>query len=956
MKNTLKKRLISLFLTLSVLSVSSLFAFAQDDLVIDSSDNAILNDLTTDEEDDYTLRYVEDEVIIMLADTPETENLQLYSVYSDDYQTLNLEATEKANASRSAYALNSAAETVTVAGSTNAIEDILDLGIEITEMKMLNPQSEEERVNTVSVSRSAADSNTNEKVYTVNEENNNIFSLKFEDSSVGEVIATLNDNPMIEVAEPNYIYELQAIQYDPEQYALEHIEALDAWTSSSGANVAVGIIDTGIEGTHPALENNLWENPYYTEGLGCSVCSRSDDIYGYNFTGIGSETGLSCGGIPTDINGHGTHVSGIVAANSGVGTDPCGVAHNAKLVWLGCSSGGNGISNDAVIEAVNYADMHNIPIVNASYSSLSYSAILEQTISNYFGLFVAAAGNVGQEIYFDYPACYNCPNIITVAASNEQYQLTDYSNYGSYYVDVVAPGHQILSSYLDGTYAKLDGTSMAAPHVAGIAALIKSLRTTYSTQEIKAAICGTIQESGADYPVKYGDGLVSAADAVLVYPGRLKSVTFNYNYSGAPTPFVDYVINGKRIYAPNSDPVREGYIFTGWSTSATSYEKYNFLTPVSADITLYAHWNTVIPGSYAEEFPDSGFRGRVLFALNQKDSVQRNNNDIVSSADFELMTTIDTLHVGGVNAKNLSGIENFTGLTHLYCNYNNLSSLDLRGLTSLQYLNCSNNALISLKIDGLASLETLSCSNNLLTILDVSGLNSLTSLTVYGNDLNSISDILCLNDNNGDLSITYNSQHKWYASPYIDVSNVTENFKAIQYVYENGLMTGTTSTTFSPNQVLSRGRLAFILYNMAGNPSVAGLSNPFTDVSSSSYYYDAVKWAYNNGNTSIMSGTSATIFNPSGELNRKMVAVIFDKYAQRNNVTLANIRNYCTFADEDDISSWAKDSVQKLYKACLMNVETEASDGSLYFMPDEAFTREDTAVLIRLFEVCRLYL
>ena len=592
MKNTLKKRIISVLLTLSVLSGSSLFAFAQDEIAsVDEilSANDLLMD-SLDDEDDYVPRYVEDEVIVMLADTPETENLQLYSVYSDDYQTLNQEATEKAASSRSAYALTSATETVTVAGSTNAIEDILDLGIEITEMKMLNPQSEEERVETVSVSRSATATNTNEKVYTVNEENNNVFSLKFEDSSVGEVIAMLNDNPMIEVAEPNYIYELldsQNTRMHTEQYALEKINVMGAWGLTGGSrNVTVGIIDSGIDGTHPSLIDNLWINPYYTEGEGCSVCSRTDDIHGYSFTGAGSVNELPCGGIPFDAKEHGTHVAGIIGAYPGNSTDAvCGVSPYVSLVWLGCLNITKEYVNEsAVIEAINYADLHNIDILNCSYNGNWYSRILENIILNYDGLLIAAAGNDNNDndISPRYPASYECPNIIAVASSTESNLKAGTSNYGVNSVDVIAPGDLIYNTLPGGTYGNKSGTSMAAPHVAGIAALYKALRPNCNSQQIKAAICNTVQDLNTTYNIIYDGGIVDANAAVRTHPGLLRSITFSNNYSTYRPSFVDYVVSGNKVRIPEIDPEREDYIFTGWYTSSVGGQLFDFNNPICA--------------------------------------------------------------------------------------------------------------------------------------------------------------------------------------------------------------------------------------------------------------------------------------------------------------------------------------------------------------------------------------
>ena len=163
-------------------------------------------------------------------------------------------------------------------------------------------------------------------------------------------------------------------------------------------------------------------------------------------------------------------------------------------------------------------------------------------------------------------------------------------------------------------------------------------------------------------------------------------------------------------------------------------------------------------------------------------------------------------------------------------------------------------------------------------------------------------------------------------------------------------MGGTSATTFSPTSTITRAQLVTVLYRMAGEPDVSSLSIPFTDVSSSASYYNAVKWAYNNGSSIIMGGTSATKFSPSGTVTREMAAVVIDRYATRIGYTLEAIRDYEAFTDADDISNWAGSSIEKLYEAGVIN------GASGYYYPTDTIERGDLAVIIRKFEVIRLYL
>lgn len=164
-------------------------------------------------------------------------------------------------------------------------------------------------------------------------------------------------------------------------------------------------------------------------------------------------------------------------------------------------------------------------------------------------------------------------------------------------------------------------------------------------------------------------------------------------------------------------------------------------------------------------------------------------------------------------------------------------------------------------------------------------------------------------------------------------------------------MKGTFPTRFEPTYTLSRGQLATIIYRMAGSPSVSGLSNPFTDVSSSSSYLNAIKWAYNNGNQTIMGGTSSTIFEPDTTVTREMAAVVLDRYATRKNITLKKIRTYSAFEDDGQSASWARASIIKLYEAGII----DGANGN-YFYPTDNIERGDAAIIFRKFDVIRLYL
>lgn len=407
-------------------------------------------------------------------------------------------------------------------------------GISCSEVRLLNP--------------SKTTSLQNDEVYStddITDTQNNTFLLTLEETGTNAVenaLDILNNNPAVEIAEPDYYQECEVTPNDPEfylQYALQKIDAPTAWEHARGKeNVVVGIIDTGIEGTHPDLYDNLWVNPEPNE------YGFINDIHGYNFY-------TKTGGTPTDGNGHGTHVSGIIGATGNNEQGVSGINWNVSLAWLGVGQGSSGgLSTSAIIEALNYANLHDIMITNNSWGSYSYSTTLKEAIQNYRGLFVASAGNKG--INADdtphYPSGYDLPNIISVANTNSSDQLSGTSNYGQSSVDIAAPGSSIYSTYIGSSYTYMGGTSMAAPQVAGVAALLKSEYPNLTTAQLKSAIL-----DGAD-PISQLNGKVATG-------GRLNA----YKALQSAQSTID-------VYFQNT---------SNWNNVKAYYWKYNGIEPVS---------------------------------------------------------------------------------------------------------------------------------------------------------------------------------------------------------------------------------------------------------------------------------------------------------------------------------------------------------------------------------------
>ena len=267
------------------------------------------------------------------------------------------------------------------------------------------------------------------------------------------------------------------------------IDAVEAWdVETDASSIIVAVIDTGIDYTHEDLAGNAWVNTSEangTAGVDDDGNGYTDDIYGYDF--------YNEDGDPFDDNGHGTHVSGTIGAvgNNGIGVT--GVSWEVQLMGLKfLNESGSGYTSDAV-RAVDYAREMGAQVINASFGGGGYSAAMYDAIEAFGdagGIFVAAAGNAGNDNDSDpsYPANYDLPNIISVAASDDDDELASWSNYGTSTVDIAAPGVSILSTLPDDDYGSASGTSMAAPHVAGAAALVWAAHPDWTHQEVIDAL------------------------------------------------------------------------------------------------------------------------------------------------------------------------------------------------------------------------------------------------------------------------------------------------------------------------------------------------------------------------------------------------------------------------------------------------------------------------------------
>lgn len=353
-----------------------------------------------------------------------------------------------------------------------------------------------------------------------------------------DAIAQLKTSAAIDYIEPNYIYYRQATPDDPvfsqlwgmNQAANNDIDAPEAWDIYTGdPNYRVAIIDTGIDFNHPDLQGNIWVNPgeIANDGIDNDGNGYIDDVSGWDFTGTGLGTKYGTGdNNPQDGDGHGTHVAGTIAGKGNNGVGVAGVVWGAKIVPLKfLDDTGSGSTANAIL-AVDYCRVNGIKLSNNSWGGGGSSTALRTAISNAGAadhLFVAAAGNSSLNIdglIKSYPASYNLANQINVAATTATGTLASFSNYGLTSVHVGAPGNAIVSTYsttVAGStgYASLSGTSMASPHVTGVAALLRGRMPAWTVAQVKSAILSTVKPLASLNGKTVTGGTVSAYKALL---------------------------------------------------------------------------------------------------------------------------------------------------------------------------------------------------------------------------------------------------------------------------------------------------------------------------------------------------------------------------------------------------------------------------------------------------------
>lgn len=307
----------------------------------------------------------------------------------------------------------------------------------------------------------------------------------------------------IRYAEPHYLYVTNETAnaatvpndelYREYQWNLPMIKTETGWSLSKGTEeVLVAVIDTGADLAHPDLQNHL--------------------VQGYNVVDPDSP--------PNDDVGHGTHVTGVISALTNNGQGVAGMTwYNKVMPVKVLDSTGMG-STYSVAEGIIWAADHGAKVINMSLGNYASAQFLHDAIQYAFDkdvVMIAATGNDNTS-QPGYPAAY--PEVLAVSATNQYREKASFSNYGDY-IDVVAPGENIASTYMNSQYAALSGTSMASPHVAALAALIRSANPALKNTEVYDMIRNSTVDLGPSGRDPYfGYGQINVSQALQLATGQ----------------------------------------------------------------------------------------------------------------------------------------------------------------------------------------------------------------------------------------------------------------------------------------------------------------------------------------------------------------------------------------------------------------------------------------------------
>ncbi len=375
-----------------------------------------------------------------------------------------------------------------------------------------------------------------------------LYALSVAPGQEAATVAALRRNPDVDFAELDYLAQATELPDDPAlnlQWALPKIGLPAAWSVTTGTTgLVVAAVDSGLYLGHPDLASKVWTNAGEIPGNGIDddLNGKADDVNGWHFYQQWTPSGYIPAG-NADVNdefGHGTHVAGILGAATNNGLGIAGVSWGTRVMPVRVlDQYGNGWYSD-IAAGIIYAADNGAKIINLSLGGATASATLCQAVKYAYevkgSLVVAATGNAGGAVY--YPAA--CADVLAVAATDRADQRAGFSNFGPQ-VDLAAPGVEIYSTWpwLDGYFTK-SGTSMAAPHVSGLAALVWSRWPDWANVAVGEQIIGTaVDVANPGWDPLTGWGRIDAAAALEAPPLPVLTATTTPTQSPTLTPSVE---------------------------------------------------------------------------------------------------------------------------------------------------------------------------------------------------------------------------------------------------------------------------------------------------------------------------------------------------------------------------------------------------------------------------------
>ena len=439
--------------------------------------------------------------------------------------------------------------------------------------------------------------------------------------TIAETLQYYRKDPNVLYAEPDYYVHIVAAPNDPQfssQWSLQNtgqsggtvgadIHAVQAWGLSTGsANVVVGVLDTGVDYNHPDLAANIWTSPAgftATTAFGEQVQCPAG-THGFNMVAATCD--------PLDDNGHGTHVSGTIGALGNNGAGVAGINWQVQILpckFLNIDGGG---FTEAAIACLGLMKQLkdsgvNIVVTNNSWGGGDSSQALHDAIVSAMldgMLFVAAAGNdfANNDVFPTYPANFYVPNIISVAATDRNDTVVTFSNVGRRTVHIAAPGRDILSTLPNNSYGMDSGTSMATPHVTGVAALLKAQNPNLDWRGIKNLILSG-GDTNASAQQTITQKRLNAYGAMTCTNGAVAArvIPVPQTISASAGSPVTLAFENVRCAQPAGNVSAK---VTPGNVNVALLDDGNGADQAAGDGIYTAQWTPSQPGSYSIAFPD----------------------------------------------------------------------------------------------------------------------------------------------------------------------------------------------------------------------------------------------------------------------------------------------------------------------------------------------------------------